>query len=261
MRHFGVSNHTPGQIELLKTAVDQPILVDQVQLSITHAPLIAAGMAANMAGLDQSIDRDNGLLEYARINGVTLQAWSPFQKGFFDGVFLGDRESHPELNDVLDELAAEHRVTPMGIATAWLVRHPANIQVVLGTTNAGRWPRRPPGRTSPSAARSGTGSSARRVTPALTLTGPDQPRPAQPTGRGTRRLGSRHGSRAEGPGLRRHRGARGLGRAAVDCLVAEGARVVVSGRSEESLAEAAGPSATRWCRSSPTTPIATPRAA
>lgn len=138
VRHFGVSNHTPGQIELLKTAVDQPIVVDQVQLSITHAPLIAAGMAANMAGLDQSIDRDNGLLEYARINGVTLQAWSPFQKGFFDGVFLGDRESHPELNDVLDELATEHRVTAMGVATAWLVRHPANIQVVLGTTNPGR---------------------------------------------------------------------------------------------------------------------------
>lgn len=138
VRHFGVSNHTPGQIQLLKTAVEQPLVVDQVQLSITHAPLIAAGVAANMAGLDQSVVRDNGLLEYARINGITLQAWSPFQKGFFDGVFLGDRETYAELNDVLDELAAEHGVTPTGIAAAWIVRHPANIQVVLGTTNPGR---------------------------------------------------------------------------------------------------------------------------
>ena len=138
VRHFGVSNHTPGQIQLLRTAVEQPLVVDQVQLSITHAPLIAAGVAANMAGVDQSVDRDNGLLEYARIHDITLQAWSPLQKGVFDGVFLGDREHYAELNDVLDELAGEHGVTPMGIAAAWIVRHPANIQVVLGTTNAGR---------------------------------------------------------------------------------------------------------------------------
>lgn len=138
VRHFGVSNHTPGQIELLKTAVRQPLPYNQVQLSITHAPLIAAGVAANMAGLDQSVDRDNGLLDYSRINGMTLQAWSPFQKGFFDGVFLGDREHYGELNDALDEIAAAHGVTPTGIAVAWITRHPANMQVVLGTTNPAR---------------------------------------------------------------------------------------------------------------------------
>jgi predicted oxidoreductase len=138
VRHFGVSNHTPGQIELLKSAVTQPLMADQVQLSVTHASLLAAGIAANMAGLDQSIDRDNGLLDYARLHGITLQAWSPFQKGFFDGVFLGDREHYAELNDVLDELAAEYDVTPTGIATAWITRHPARIQVVLGTTTPSR---------------------------------------------------------------------------------------------------------------------------
>ena len=78
-----------------------------------------------MAGLDQSIDRDNGILDYCRLNDITLQAWSPFQKGFFNGVFLGDRENYAELNDVLDELAAAHGVTPTGIAVAWITRHPA----------------------------------------------------------------------------------------------------------------------------------------
>ena len=106
---------------------------DQVQLSITHANLIAQGLAANMAGLDQSVDRDNGLLDYSRLKGMMLQAWSPFQKRFFDGVFIGDRESYGELNDALDELAAAHGTRPAGIAVAWIVRHPANIQVVLGT--------------------------------------------------------------------------------------------------------------------------------
>ncbi len=140
VRNFGVSNHTPGQIELLKTAVTQPLIANQMQLSVTHAPLIAAGVAANIGGLEQSVSRDNGLLDYARFNGITLQAWSPFQKGTSDGVFLGDRDNYPELNDVLDSLAAEYGVTPTGIATAWITRHPANIQVVLGTTNPGRQP-------------------------------------------------------------------------------------------------------------------------
>lgn len=137
VRHFGVSNQTPGQVELLKRSVRQPLVVNQVQLSITHAPLIAQGIAANMAGLAQSIDRDNGILDYARLNGITLQAWSPFQKGFFDGVFLGDSD-YPELNALLEELAAKYDVTPTGIAVAWITRHPANMQVVLGTTKPDR---------------------------------------------------------------------------------------------------------------------------
>jgi predicted oxidoreductase len=138
VRHFGVSNHTPGQIEVLKTAVKQPLLFNQVQLSVTHANLFAQGVAANMNGLDQSISRDNGLLDYSRLKGMMLQAWSPFQKGFFDGVFVGDHEEFPELNEALDELAEKYGVTPTGIAVAWITRHPANVQVVLGTTKPSR---------------------------------------------------------------------------------------------------------------------------
>ncbi|GAA4194370.1 aldo/keto reductase [Gryllotalpicola kribbensis] len=138
VRNFGVSNHTPGQIELLKKYVRQPLAFNQVQLSITHAPLIAAGVAANMAALDQSVDRDNGILDYARLHDITLQAWSPFQKQFFNGVFLGDRETYPELNDAIDELAAKYDVTPTAIAVAWITRHPADFQVVLGTTKPER---------------------------------------------------------------------------------------------------------------------------
>jgi predicted oxidoreductase len=138
VRNFGVSNQTPGQVELLKRSVTQPLAFNQVQLSITHSPLIAAGISTNMAGLDQSIDRDNGILDYSRLNNITLQAWSPFQKGFFDGVFIGDRTNFPELNDALDEIAAKYDVTPTGIAVAWITRHPANMQVILGTTKPER---------------------------------------------------------------------------------------------------------------------------
>jgi predicted oxidoreductase len=137
VRHFGVSNQTPGQVELLRATVRQPLLFNQVQLSITHAPLIAAGISANMQGLDQSIDRDNGILDYSRLHGMTLQAWSPFQKGFFDGTFLDD-PAFPELNEALRSLAEKYGVTPTGIAVAWITRHPANMQLVLGTTKPER---------------------------------------------------------------------------------------------------------------------------
>jgi len=138
VRHFGVSNHTPGQIELLKAALTRPLVANQLQLSIPHAALVAQGLAANMAALDQSISRDVGLLDYCRLNNITVQAWSPAQSGFFTGPFVGDREHFPDLNDLLEEIAERHGVTPNGIATAWITRHPAQMQVVLGTTTPSR---------------------------------------------------------------------------------------------------------------------------
>lgn len=137
VRAFGVSNHTPGQIELLRRYVEQPIVANQLQLSITHAPIVAQGVASNMQGLDQSISRDSGILDYCRLHDITVQAWSPFQAGFFTGVFLGS-EKYPELNAVIDRLAARYDVPPIAIATAWITRHPARMQVVLGTTSPER---------------------------------------------------------------------------------------------------------------------------
>ncbi|HLS03922.1 MAG TPA: aldo/keto reductase [Actinomycetales bacterium] len=138
VRAFGVSNQTPRQMELLRKSVKQPLIVNQVQLSITHAPIIAEGVATNMLAESQSITRDGGgILDYCRLTDTTVQAWSPFQKGFFDGVFLGDPEL-PELNAAIDRIAEKYGVTNTAIAVAWITRHPANIQVVLGTTTPQR---------------------------------------------------------------------------------------------------------------------------
>ena len=138
VRHFGVSNHSPAQIELLRTSVKQRLVANQVQLSITHAPLVAQGLAINMVGLEQSVDRTIGLLDWSRKEGMTLQAWSPFQKAFFDGPFIGDRTSYPELNDALDDIARAYGISATGVAIAWILRHPARMQVVLGTTKPRR---------------------------------------------------------------------------------------------------------------------------
>ncbi|OLT45941.1 aldo/keto reductase [Saccharomonospora sp. CUA-673] len=138
VRAFGVSNHTPRQIDLLRTAVTQPITVNQIQLSITHSTVVAQGLASNMAGEEDSVTRDGGgILDYCRLHGITVQAWSPFQKGVEPGVFLGADE-YPQLNAELDRLAAAYDVTPTAVATAWITRHPAGMQVVLGTTRPER---------------------------------------------------------------------------------------------------------------------------
>ena len=138
VRHFGVSNHTPRQIDLLAKHLNQPIVANQLQLSITHSTFVAQGIAANMQGTDQAIVRDGGgILDYCRLHDITVQAWSPFQAKFFDGVFLGHPD-YAELNAVIDRLAARYEVSPEAIATAWITRHPAQMQVVLGTTTPQR---------------------------------------------------------------------------------------------------------------------------
>lgn len=137
VRYFGVSNQNPMQIELLQSTVRQKLIINQLQMSLAHTPVIDSGMTVNM-GIDQSVMRDGSIMEYSRLRGITLQAWSPFQKGFFEGVFLNDREKYRVLNEKIDVLAAKYQVTPTAIAVAWLTRHPAKMQVVLGTTKPSR---------------------------------------------------------------------------------------------------------------------------
>ena len=136
MRHFGVSNQNPMQIELLTKFVKQPILFNQLQLSITNTGMIDAGINVNME-IDPSINRDGSILDYCRLHEITIQPWSPFQYGFFEGVFL-DNEKFPELNQIIDAMAAAKGVTNTAIAIAWILRHPAHMQPIVGTTNAER---------------------------------------------------------------------------------------------------------------------------
>jgi len=136
VRHFGVSNQNPMQIQLLKKFVKQPLVANQLQLSITNATMISNGINVNMEN-DSAINRDGSVLDYCRLNDITIQPWSPFQYGFFEGVFLGS-EKFPELNQQIDEIAATYGVSSTTIAIAWLLRHPAQMQPVIGTMNIDR---------------------------------------------------------------------------------------------------------------------------
>ncbi len=136
VRYFGVSNHNPMQIELLSRYLEHRIIINQLQLSITNSGMIDAGLNVNME-IDPSINRDGSVLDYCRLKDITIQAWSPFQYGFFEGVFL-DNDKFPELNSKIDQIAQDKGVPNTAIAIAWILRHPAKIQPIAGTTNPAR---------------------------------------------------------------------------------------------------------------------------
>jgi predicted oxidoreductase len=136
VKHFGVSNYHPMQIELLKKQIQYPLVVNQLQYSVVHTPLIDEGVAVNML-IEQAVDRTGYLMDYCRLNDMTIQAWSPFQKGFFGGTFFLD-SNYTELNKVLTDYGKAYGLDVSGAAVAWITRHPANIQVILGTTRPER---------------------------------------------------------------------------------------------------------------------------
>lgn len=136
VRCFGVSNQNSAQIELLNHYCGNRIIVNQLQFSIAHCGIIDSGLNVNIHN-DAGVDRDGGILEYCRLKGITIQAWSPFQYGMFEGVFLGS-EKFPELNRLIDELAEKYHVSSNAIAVAWILRHPAKIQAVVGSTDPRR---------------------------------------------------------------------------------------------------------------------------
>ncbi|WP_280770870.1 aldo/keto reductase [Salipaludibacillus daqingensis] len=136
VRHFGVSNQHPLQVELLKKYVKEDLIINQLQLSLLHTPMIDAGLNVNMQN-KPSIVHDSNVLEYSRLNDMTIQAWSPFQHGMIEGVFVGNKD-FPEVNNKLQEIADKKGVTDSAIAVAWILRHPANIQAVIGSMNLSR---------------------------------------------------------------------------------------------------------------------------
>lgn len=136
VRHFGVSNQNSYQIQLLESALSEPLCVNQLQLSIMHTPMLQSGINVNMLN-ESGINRDGGVLDFCRLNKITIQAWSPMQYGFFEGCFV-DNEKFPELNSVLEKIGNKYGVSKTTVAIAWILRHPAKIQPVTGTTNLKR---------------------------------------------------------------------------------------------------------------------------
>ena len=133
VRDFGVSNQNPMMMELLKKDVKQPLAVNQLQLSVAFTPGFESGFHVNMED-SQAAMRDGSIFEYCQLHDVVIQAWSVLQFGYFKGNFVGN-EKFQALNQVLERLAIKYGVTSSTIAVSWILRYPAKMQAVVGTTN------------------------------------------------------------------------------------------------------------------------------
>uniref|UniRef100_UPI003AF32431 aldo/keto reductase n=1 Tax=Tetragenococcus halophilus TaxID=51669 RepID=UPI003AF32431 len=136
VRHFGVSNHNPMQVKLLQKTVKQPLEANQLQFGLMHTGMIDEGLYVNRKET-QASERDGEILEFSRLENMTIQAWSPYQASSVKEVFINN-ERFPELNQKLAELAEKYHTTPNGLASAWVLRHPANMQLIAGTMNSKR---------------------------------------------------------------------------------------------------------------------------
>lgn len=136
VRFFGVSNHRPLQVELLQKYINQHLIINQLQISVAHTDLIDSSFTMRLKD-EANVDKTGDALTYSRLRDMTVQAWSPFQFGFYGGVFMGN-EGYPNLNEAVNRMAEEKDVSPSVIAIAWLLRHPAHIQPLIGTTNSER---------------------------------------------------------------------------------------------------------------------------
>lgn len=133
---FGVSNMNPMQMEYLGSRLPYKLIVNQLQFSAAHTGMIDNGLNVNMKN-EAGIGRDGSVLEYCRMKDITIQTWSSLQYGFFEGTFLKS-DKYPELNHVLERIAEDNNVTAGAVAIAWILRHPAKMQAVVGTTSVKR---------------------------------------------------------------------------------------------------------------------------
>ena len=136
VQKFGVSNHNSFQMALLNKYLPEPLVIDQLQFGLGHTVLVDAGLNVNMKN-DPAVNRDASTLDYCRLNDITIQAWSPLQFGFIKGHFMGNPD-YAELNAKLDELGEAYGITGAAMAIAWILRHSAKIQPIVGSVNAQR---------------------------------------------------------------------------------------------------------------------------
>ena len=136
VRNFGVSNQNPYQIQLLQKTLDMPLCANQLQFGIGHTSMVDAGINVNINNVS-AVNRDGGVLDFCRLENITIQPWSPMQYGFFEGCFIDDAK-FPELNNVLEKIGNKYNVSKTTLAISWILRHPAKMQPVTGTTNTTR---------------------------------------------------------------------------------------------------------------------------
>lgn len=134
--YFGLSNVNAMQMELIQSRVDVPLVFNQLQFGPAHTPLIDLGLNVNTKK-KSALDVSQPTLEYCQLNQVTIQAWSPFQVDLKQGLFM-NHSDYQLLTKVIHQMAAKYGESFEAIVVGWILRHPANMQVIVGSMNPTR---------------------------------------------------------------------------------------------------------------------------
>ena len=120
--HFGASNFTPSQVELLQSAIGDALLVNQVEINLHNISALT-----------------DGTLDQCQRSGMTPQAWCPIAGVAYPAwgnTFTADDEQR--IRTELDRQREKYEVEDWIIALAWLLKHPAGISPIIGTTTPKR---------------------------------------------------------------------------------------------------------------------------
>ncbi|ATB27609.1 aldo/keto reductase [Melittangium boletus DSM 14713] len=138
VRHFGVSNMSAGQLKLLRAFCDEPLVVNQLEMSLEKIDWLDTGVHVNQAAGARS-GFPEGTLEHCRLEHIQIQAWGPLAQGLYSGRSLeGQPESVRNTAALVGRLAEAKQTTREAIVLAWLMKHPAAIQPVIGSTDPRR---------------------------------------------------------------------------------------------------------------------------
>ena len=138
VRQLGVSNMSAAQIAFLQDALETPIVANQLEMSLLRSDWLEGTVLVNHPA-DAGYSFPHGTLEYCMSKGIELQAYGSLAQGRYTGARSGDLSpAESATATMLEDLAGVHGTTPESVLLAWLMKHPARISPVVGTTNPAR---------------------------------------------------------------------------------------------------------------------------
>jgi predicted oxidoreductase len=138
VRHLGVSNMTAAQIRFLQRSIPEPLVVNQLEMSLARTDWLDQGILVNQKE-GAKVNFADGLMEHCQMENLQIQAWGPLAQGVYSGRSLdGATDAVKQTAALVQQMANDKETTPEAIVLGWLMKHPAYIQPVIGTSSAER---------------------------------------------------------------------------------------------------------------------------
>ncbi|MFC3122281.1 aldo/keto reductase [Agaribacter flavus] len=137
--YLALSNMHAGQMAYIQSNVSMPVIANQLEMSLLASDFVEDAITVNM-DINSQVGFPRGTIEYCLPQGIQLQAWASLAQGIFDPNHTNTEVTREIIDTrlLVGELAENYNTSPSAIVLAWLMRHPAMIQPVIGTTTPKR---------------------------------------------------------------------------------------------------------------------------